>query len=329
MIDTMNVLEIQDFGGPEVMQVVSVPRPEVIRGSVLIRVEAAGLNYSDIMIRHNQYLDKMKLPYQMGREFAGIIEALGDDVQGFDVGQRVVGSCSGGAMADYVVVPSAGLFPCPDGISPEQAVAMLVQGVTAIHCLDDAGRIQEGETVLIHAAAGGVGTLAVQIANLRGANVIGTASKDEKCDLIAELGGSPINYQTTDWVKELHQLTNGRGADVILESVGGDVFMRSFREGLAPMGRLVVFGAASGEVAKLTNAEILGSGKSIIGYFLPRYFTRSHAHRIQEAAVELVKLIQTNKLRVIIGETFKLTDAVEAFKYMESRQSVGKVIIKP
>jgi NADPH2:quinone reductase len=325
----MKALEIHDFGGPEVMQIVDVPKPELTRGSVLVRVEAAGLNYSDIMIRHNQYLDKVKLPYQMGREYAGIIEAVDEDAQGFEVGQRVVGSCRGGAMAEYVVVPSAGLFSCPDGITPEQAVAMLVQGITAVHCLDDAARVQEGETVLIHAAAGGVGTLAVQLAVIRGAKVIGTASNDEKCELIAELGGTPINYKDTDWVRELHQLTNGRGADVILESVGGDIFLKSFREALAPMGRLVVFGAASGEVAKLANVEILGSGKAVIGYFLPRYFVRSHVHRIQEAAVELVQLIREERLRVIIGKSFALDDAVEAFNFMESRQSMGKVIINP
>lgn len=329
MTDSMKALEIQDFGGPEVMQVVNIPKPDVPRGGVLVRVEAAGLNYSDLMIRHNQYIDKVKLPYLMGRDFAGVIEAVGEDVKGFAVGQRVVGSCQGGAMAEYVAVPTAGLFQCPEGITPEQAVAMLIQGITAVHCLDDAGHVQEGETVVIHAAAGGVGTLAVQLAVIRGANVIGTASTDEKCELIAELGGKPINYKEQDWVKELHQLTDGRGADVILESVGGDVFLRSFREALVPMGRLVVFGAASREVVKITNVEILGSGKSIIGYFLPRFFTRSHAHRIQEAATELVEGIHKNELRVIIGKTFSLDDAVEAFNYMESRQSMGKLVINP
>lgn len=324
----MRAIQIDALGGPEVMKRVELPVPEPRAGQVRVRVEAAGLNYSDIMIREGRYLHKVDLPYLMGREFCGVIDALGEGVKNFEIGQRVIGTANKGAFADFVICTALGLTPCPEGMTPEIAVSMLVQGITAIHCLDDCGRLQKGETVLIHAAAGGVGTLAIQLALLRGAKVIGTASSEEKCKLIRELGATPINYKNDDWVEELKNLTNGRGAEVILESVGGNIFTRSFREALAPLGRLVVLGAASGETAKLVNTEILASGKSIIGYFLPNLYTAA-PHRIVEAGMELVERVQNGTLKPIVGRVFSLDDAIEAFNYMQNRESVGKVILKP
>jgi NADPH2:quinone reductase len=324
----MKALQIEQLGGSDVMQIVDVPTPEPRPGQVLVRVEAAGLNYSDIMIREGRYLQKVELPYLMGREFAGIVEAVTDGVTNLEVGQRVVGSTNKGAMAEHVVAWAQGLVPVPDGLSSEQAVAMLIQGITAVHCIDDLAQLQAGETILIHAAAGGVGTLAVQIAVQRGARVIGTASRDEKCDLIRELGGEAINYSSSDWVEELKALTDGRGADVILESVGGDVFKQSFRDALAPIGRLVVFGAASGEVSKLANVEILGSSKTIMGYFLPSYI-QARPERMMAAGAELVQMMMQGQLKVIIGNTFPLEEAADAFDHMQRRESVGKVIIRP
>lgn len=326
----MRAIQMEQLGGPEVMQVVDVPVPEPRKGQVRIKVEAAGMNYSDIMIREGRYMTKVDLPYLFGREFCGVIDAVGEGVTQFRVGQRVVGTGTKGAFADYTVasVATAALVECPEGMSPEIAVAMLVQGITAIHCLDDCGRVQPGETVLIHAAAGGVGTLAVQLALLRGAKVIGTASSEEKLALIRELGAEAINYKEGDWVAELKAMTNGRGADVIIESVGGEIFLRSFREALAPLGRLVVMGAASGETAKLVNVEILGSGKSVIGYFLPNFFMAA-PHRMAEASAELVERVQNGTLKPIVGKVFPLEETVEAFTYMQNRESIGKVIIKP
>lgn len=324
----MRAVQIDQIGGPEVMRLVDVPVPEPRPGQVRVKVEAAGLNYSDIMIREGRYLQKTEPPTLLGREFCGVVVALGEGVTAFQVGDRVVGTASKGAFADEVVVRAEGLTRCPAGMSPEVAVSMLVQGITAIHCLDDCGRVQPGETVLIHAAAGGVGTLAIQLARLRGARVIGTASSDEKCALIRELGGEALNYTHADWVAELKNLTGGKGAEVILESVGGEIFLRSFREALAPLGRLVVFGAASGEVAKLPNVEILGASKAVIGYFLPVYYSAA-PRRVSEASGELVRRIQDGTLKPIVGKVFSLDEVVEAFNFMQSRASVGKVIIKP
>lgn len=324
----MKHVQILNHGGPEVMQVAEADEPKASAGKVRVRVEACGLNYSDIMIREGTYIDEMRLPYTLGREFCGVIDQVGEGVAGYSVGQRVIGSVPGGALAEYLVTPTPGLIPCPEGLSPEQGAAFLIQGITAMHCLDDCGRLQSGETVLIHAAAGGVGTLGVQIALARGAKVFGTASSDEKCKVITELGGQAINYKDNDWVSELRTKTNGRGADLILESVGGDVFRRSFKDALAPFGRLVVYGLAGGEAASLTNVEILESNRSVIGYYLGSFFP-DHMDRIVSAIQRLMELLGAGKLKPLVGKTFSLDETVDAFNYIQSRQSFGKVVVKP
>lgn len=325
----MQALRIGAYGGADVMEIVDLPRPEAAAGQVLVKVEAAGMNYSDIMIRQNTYLERMPLPYVMGREFAGTIAALGKDVSGYQLGQRVTGTVRGGAFAEYVVADAQAVYPVPDGMSAGQAVAMLVQGMTAIHCLDDVGALQAGEIVLIHAAAGGVGTLAVQLAAQRGARVFGTASSAEKCALIEELGGTAINYKEEDWVEALLEQTQAHGADLILESVGGEVFKQSLGRASARFGRIVVFGVASQEVVRVSNAEILRSGKSLHGYFLPQFFHPKRVHRIREAAQELNEGLLSGKLRVIIGETYPLAEAVRAFEDMQGRRTMGKILIAP
>ncbi len=176
----MKALRIDRFGGPEVMKLVNVPVPEPAAGEVRIKVEACGLNYSDIMIREGTYVDTPSLPYFAGREFCGTVEKVGPGLAGWSAGQRVVGVAQSGAMAEYVVATSDGLIPCPERLTPAQGAAILLAGITAVHCLEDRGRLVPGECVLIHAAAGGVGTLAVQIAKATGALVIGTASNAEK-----------------------------------------------------------------------------------------------------------------------------------------------------
>lgn len=325
----MKALLMREYGGPEVLEIADLPIPEPGPGMVQVKVEAGGVNYSDIMIRHNRYMEKMSLPYVFGRELAGEVTAIGEGVTRHNVGDRVVGTAGSGAFAEYAVISEKAAYPVPDGFDLEHALAMLVQGITAIHCLVDVGGLQAGERVLIHAAAGGVGTLAVQLAKHYGAEVYGTASNDDKCQLIADLGGTPINYSDENWPQTLMDMTNGEGADLILESVGGETFKRSFREALGEFGRMVVLGSASNEVAKITNVEILGSGKTIAGYFLPRFFHPKRIHRVREASTELATLVANGTLKPIIGNTFSLDEAIEAFNHIESRASVGKIIIKP
>jgi NADPH:quinone reductase len=328
MAETMKALRITRHGGPDVMEIAEVPVPEPKPGEVRIRVVAAGLNYSDIMIREGSYIDATQLPCYLGREACGVIDKVGPGVKGLEVGQRVVATAPGGAFAEYLCANAAGLLPCPDGISPDVGAAIMIQGLTAVHCLDDLGQLKKDETVLIHAAAGGVGSLAVQIAVAMGGKVFGTASSEKKCDQIRALGATPINYSEGDWVKKLLDLSRGSGVKLILESVGGDTCLRSFKEALKPFGRMVVYGVASGEVVSLTNREILESNKILMGYYLGSYFP-DHMSKIMSASMKLVQYIAQGKVKPVIGQTFPLDRAREAFDCMHQRRSIGKVIIKP
>lgn len=326
----MKAVMIEQLGGPEVMQIKDVPVPEIKPHQMLVRVEAVGLNYSDIMIREGKYIDPTQLPQILGRECAGVIEQVGAEVSGFAIGQRVFGVLGSGGLAEYIAVNPRAVFPLPDGLTPEMAVALIVQGVTAVHCLETYGGLKAGESVLIHAAAGGVGTLAVQIAKAMGANVFGTASSDAKCDVIRGYGAQAINYSDGhDWAAEFKALNNGSGAHLILESVGGEVFLRSFREALTDFGRLVVFGAASAQVVKLTNVEILGSNRILIGYYLGGKYFQRNPHLMAEATLRLLSLLQSGDVKPVIGATYALDDTVAAFNAMQNRETVGKVVIKP
>lgn len=325
----MKAIQIEALGGPEVMQVVDIPVPEPGSKYVRVKVEAVGLNYSDIMIREGKYLSRTQLPQIMGREFAGVIDAVGDAVRGFQPGQRVYGTINSGALAEYALCHAAALLPLPDELSSEMAVALIVQGVTALHCLDDHGGMKPGETVLIHAAAGGVGTLAIQMAKQLGAGkIIGTASSDTKCETIMELGAEAVNYSSPDWVEEVLRLTDGRGADLILESVGGDVFWRSYRDLLAFAGRIVVVGIAGGEINEIRTNEILRRNKTIIGYFLAEYFEKA-PEKVLPAIMRVLEMVNSGAVKPVIGATFPLEQAVDAFNFMQNRQNIGKVLIKP
>ena len=314
------------IGGPEVMRLVDIPVPEPGPGEVRVKVNAVGLNYSDILIREGRYMSDMPLPFVLGREFCGTINKVGPDVENWKIGQRVFGrNTKGGALAEYVVTRPI-LDVLPDDLTFIQGSAIRVQGRTAMLLIDHVAKVQKGETVLVHAAAGGIGLLAVQIAKARGARVIGTASTDEKCRAIAEQGATPVNYSKGDWVKEVLEHTDGKGADVILESVGGDVLMRSYKEALAIFGRLVVFGVASNETAQLTNHDILVSNKALLGYWVTPYF-ENHRHLVAGAIQNLIQLVRQGKVSLIIGKIFPLEKSAEAFNYMQNRKNIGKIVI--
>jgi NADPH2:quinone reductase len=213
-------------------------------------------------------------------------------------------------------------------MSSELAVSLIVQGLTALHCLNEHGNLKAGETVLIHAAAGGVGTLAIQMAKAMGAKVIGTASSEAKCQLIRDLGAEAINYSEGDWVAEVMRLTDGNGADLILESVGGEVFLRSYREALSTFGRIIVLGIAGGQPVEVSTAEILKRNKPIIGYFLSVYFEKA-PHLVGEGILKLMGMVLDGALKPVIGATYPLGEAAAAFDHMQGRASIGKVVIKP
>jgi len=234
----------------------------------------------------------------------------------------------GGALAQYVVVDAASVNPVPAGVPPAEAAALQIQGINALFCVEDYGRVQQGETVVVHSAAGGVGGLAVQISIAHGARVIGTASRDEKLSEIRDLGAHAINYAKGDWVAELKKLTSGRGADVIIDGVGGELFRRSVFEASAHGGRIVISGVASGQEVSLTNFQISAAHRTLIGVSLPSFFP-DHLDRIMSAMDRLFGMLGRGELRVRIGHVVPLEKAVEAFRLLEERRSVGKVVVIP
>ncbi|MEE9274263.1 MAG: zinc-binding dehydrogenase [bacterium] len=325
----MKAIQIEKHGGPEVMETVDLPVPEPGEGEVRVKVEAVGLNFSDIMIREGRYVDEMPLPFVLGREFCGSIDAVGPGAGELAPGQRVIGgNPMGGALAEFLVAKAARLSPIPEGFTPVEGAALRTQGLTAMMIMDNAVKVQPGETVLVHAAAGGVGGLAVQIALARGARVIGTTSSEAKCRMVAKLGAEAVNYTEGDWVKEVLALTDGKGADIILESIGGEILLRSYNEALAIFGRLVIYGAASGDIVQFDNREILASNRTLMGFYLSRHFP-DHLDRIGEAIGKLLAMIRAGTLKLTIDQTFPLERAADAFNHIQTRKNTGKVVVIP
>ncbi len=323
----MQTVLVEAFGDAETMTVTEQDRPEPEPEQVRIEIEAAGINFADIMQRRGKYPGGPDPPYVPGMEAAGRIDATGERVN-LDRGDRVVATVPGGAYAEYALADPQAIFPIPDGMSFDEAAGFPVQFLTAHGCLFGWGGLEADERVLIQAAAGGVGTAAVQLASQAGAEVFGTASTAEKLDLASELGcDHPINYTETDFVEEVESLTDGEGVDLVLDGVGGETFHESL-DALTPFGRVVTYGAASGDTATVDTGRLLFENKTVIGYHLGR--ARSAAPgRVLEAVPELTEGLTSGELDVIVGETFPLADAAAAHEYIENRQSSGKVVLNP
>lgn len=322
----MKAIRIHETGGPEVMQLEEVETPTPREGEVLIKVAAAGVNYADLAQCQGTYLTRTRTPMTMGVEVAGTVVELGPGVSTPAEGSRVVAFAEGGGYAEYAVARTFTVIPIPPNLDFARAAAFLVQGLTAYQLLRESARMQSGESVLVHAAAGGVGTLAVQLAKLMGAGtVVGTASNASKLDLVRRLGAdATINYTEANWVEQVKNATGGQGADIILEMVGGEVAERSL-QCLAPFGRMVVFGAASGQVVQFSGIQLMYKNQAIIGYWLSSQLRR--ADRIAAAAMELMQFLASGKLEIIVGQTFPLAEAAEAHRAIAERKTVGKVVL--
>ncbi|WP_226480645.1 quinone oxidoreductase family protein [Natrinema amylolyticum] len=324
----MKAIEVSEYGDSDALEVVDADRPEPNAGEVRIEIEAAGINFADIMQRKGQYPGGPEAPYVPGMEAAGTVDAVGEGVDDLSEGDRVVGMLDGGGYAEYVTAAADLLFPVPEAMSFDEAAGFPVQFLTAHACLFEWGGLEEGESVLIQAAAGGVGTAAVQLASNAGAEVFGTASTQEKLDLAAELGcDHPINYTETDFREVVDEETDGEGVDLVLESVGDDVFERSL-DAMAHFGRMVTYGVASGVPAEVSNRRLLFENKTVKGFHLGQATFRDPS-RIMTAVPELTDGFASGDLEVILGESFALEDAAEAHQYIEDRKSSGKVVLKP
>jgi NADPH2:quinone reductase len=326
----MKAVQATRSGGPEVIAVVDLPEPAPGEGQVLVKVEVAGVNYADILSRRGVYPLAPPPPFVLGFEVAGSVAALGPKVSGLRVGDRVVGFTAGsaGGYAERALAPAAHLFPIPIGVGFEDAAAHFITYNTAYHCLKTRGRIQAGETVLIQAAAGAVGTAAIQLATQWGARVLACASSDEKLAKVKALGADvTINYAATDFVEAAKRATGGRGADVVLESVGGDVFDKSI-QALAPAGRLVVFGAASGKPGTV-QVPVLQRNNLTVATFSIKGTAAQHPEVLRAGALELLDLLAKGTIRPVIGKVYPLAEAAAAQQHIEGRGSYGKVLLTP
>lgn len=321
----MKAIQITAFGGPEQLKWTEVDDPTPKMGEVVIDVEAIGVNYADTMRRKNQYVVDTPLPFIPGSEIAGTVKADGEVLK---AGTRVVALTGTNAYAEQIAIPEQQLIPIPENLSNEEAVALPLQGLSAYHILKTMGQIKQGESVLIHAAAGGVGSLAVQLAKYFGAGkVIATASTPEKRKLAESLGADvTVDYTKEDWSKEVLIATDNKGVDVALEMVGGRIFNDTL-DVLAPFGRLVFFGAASGELPTLSPFDLLEKNKTVTGFFLPQMMTRPE--EFQASLKEIFQLAASGDLVMTVGPEYKLADAATAHIDMESRKTSGKVILKP
>lgn len=323
----MKAIEITDHGPSGVLestdQVQSAPGPH----EVLIDVEAIGVNFADVDHRRGQYPGSPDPPYVPGMEAAGTVVETGPKVD-LAVGKRVVAFLETGAYAETIVAPTNRLFAVPDAMDLRTAAGVPVQFLTAYHALFEWGDVETAETVLIHAAAGGVGTAAVQLAAATDTTVFGTASSDEKLARAVDLGlDHPINYEREALVDEVDEHTDGAGIDLVLDGVGGKAFYGSL-DALAGFGRIVVYGVASGNVPAAATPRLLFENKSVRGFHLGHAFEHQPA-RITAAMPGLLDRIVAGELDVIVDRTFPLADAATAHEHVESRESVGKVILEP
>jgi len=320
-------IEVSEFGDGGVLRQVEREQPDPGPGEVLLDVEAVGVNFADVMQRRGHYHGGPEPPYLPGMEAAGTVEATGGGVEDREVGDRVVAMLDGGGYAEYATAPARGLFDIPDSVSFTEAAGFPVQFLTAYLCLHDWGDLADDESVLVHAAAGGVGTAAVQLASHHGADVFGTASSSEKLALAERLGcDHPIDYTETDFTEETADLTDGDGLDLVLDGVGGETFRESV-DALAPFGRVVAYGAASGEPGTVDTATLLFGNKSVEGFHLGRAMARPE--RVYAAVPELSAMLASGDLEVVVGQTFDLADAAAAHRALENRETTGKVVLEP
>jgi NADPH:quinone reductase len=315
----MRAIQISEFGGPETLQVSEIPDPVPADGQLLFDVLAAGINYADTHQTEDSYLSKQSLPLIPGGEVV---------VRDAD-GRRLLGLLGSGGYAEKVVAHPAQLFPIPDSVSDAQALTTLVQGATAWHLLRTSAHLQAGESVVVHAGAGGVGTIAIQLAKRWGAGrVIATASSESKRQLALDLGAdAAVDSTVEDLTGALREANGGRGVDVVLEMTGGAVFDQSLAA-LAPLGRLAVFGMAGRVPPTPVNpGQLMARSTAVIGFWLVHIVQRPEL--LAAAVTDLMTLIGDGSITPVIGQTYSLAGAADAHRALLDRSSVGKLVLEP
>jgi len=303
--------------------VVEVPTPKPAAGEVLVKVSASGINFADTMIRRGAYASKPTFPFIPGFEFSGLVaKAAGP----WSEGDRVMGM-GANCYAEYVVAPAAALLPMPAGFSDEEAAAFPVIYLTAMAMLRLSVNAAEGETILVTAAAGGVGTASIQLAKALGLTVLAAAGSDSKLALARSLGADlALNYRQGNLTEPVKSFTGGRGVDIIFESTGGDALERDLAV-IAPFGRIVVFGAAGGPSPNLDVRKLFQNSVSVAGFWLSTLIQNQGV--MNEVVGELIEIVDRHAIRPVIGKVYALQQAAEAWQDMESRLSTGKLLLKP
>jgi NADPH:quinone reductase-like Zn-dependent oxidoreductase len=339
----MRAVLLEKKGPPEVLVEREVAVPEPAPDEVRIRVQAAGINFADILQRLGLYGNAPKMPYIPGFEVSGVISALGPEASGLQVGDRVVALTRFGGYAEEVCAPRIAALPVPDGLDLTVAASIPVNYLTAWFCLKTMGNVRKGERVLIHNGAGGVGTAAVQLAREDGAEIFATASSQRKLEFLRDLGvDHPINYRTTNFAEEIRRIAGKRSLDLILDAVGGETTLEGYKL-LAPLGRLVSYGmfeaapTAKRNVFRAWRAwrrtprfnpiQMIGRNTGIFGFHLA--LLEGKHHLVAEAFAEILEMIVAGRLRPIISESFPLTaaGAAEGHRFIHERRNIGKVLL--
>jgi NADPH2:quinone reductase len=322
----MKAIQVQKTGGPEVLTLVDLPVPKAKANEAVVKIAASGVNFIDVYFREGRY--PAALPFTDGQEAAGTVTEVGSDAKSVKVGDRVAYSNVMGSYAEYAAVPADRLVRVPDKITHQQAAAAMLQGMTAHYLINTTYPLKRGETALIHAAAGGVGLLLVQMAKNLGAHVIGTAGTDEKAKLAREAGADEvIVYATQDFEAETKRLTGGKGVHVVYDGVGKSTFEKGLNV-LRPRGYMVLFGGASGPVAPFDPIVLSQKGSlfvtrpSLIHYVALR-------EELEQRSGDVFAMIAAGKLKLRISKTYQLEEVQQAHRDLEGRKTTGKILLVP
>jgi NADPH2:quinone reductase len=322
----MKAIQVRRTGGPEVLEYVDVDRPAPGIGEALVRIEAIGVNFIDVYFREGRY--PAPLPFIDGQEAAGVVEQVGENVTTVRPGDRVAWSGRLGTYAEYAAVPADRLVRVPDAITSKQAAAAMLQGMTAHYLVKSTYPLQRGQTALVHAAAGGVGLLLVQMAKRIGAHVVGTAGSEEKAQLARDAGADEvIVYTTHDFATETKRITGGEGVHVVYDGVGKTTFERDLQV-LRPRGYLVLFGGASGAVPPFDPILLSRHGSLFLTRPTLGHYTATR-DELEWRAGEVLGAIATGELQLRIQHEYPLADAAQAHRDLEGRKTTGKVLLIP
>lgn len=322
----MKAIRVSHTGGPEVMELVDLPTPQAKADHALVKVRVAGVNSIDGQFRDGRL--RTPLPFIPGQEGAGVVTAIGPQAKVVKVGDRVAWSGTLGSYAEYVAAPEEHLVPVPSSISDAQAAAAMVHGLTAHYLVNDAHKLKAGETALVHAAAGGVGLLVVQMARAIGARVIGTASSEQKAQLAREAGADEVIVFThQDFETEVKRLTVGKGVDVVYDGVGKATFEKNLNV-MRLRGMLVLYGMSSGPVPPVDPARLSEKGSLYMARTTLAHFTATRAELLARTSA-LFAMIADEKLKVRVAKTYPLAEAAQAHRDMEARKVAGKLLLIP